>query len=167
MSLWVRGSVFFSELEVTVSFPSSFIVSLQCGFYSSFSWCNLDWLQQRGYLPPQTGPLSVWSLLSLLLKDREQSCCVCVCVCSSWPPDWHTNPITYQRSRAYRPITLRSIGGCVVVLLLMASLIETYGNLVRVSLYRGSTEWTLSVSLSSWLHLYLPHMGCVRLLLIV
>lgn len=52
------------------------------------------------YLPAQIGPLSVWSLLRLLLKDSssvQKRVCVCVCTCMGElrcvPAGPQTNPL--------------------------------------------------------------------------
>ncbi len=90
----VRGCVF-SQSAVTLSFTLAFFwpsTSAPAHYCVALIWKGQDWVQKCIYLPAQIGPLSVWSLLSLLLKDSEQRkasfsmcvsfrACVCVCVC--------------------------------------------------------------------------------------
>lgn len=54
-------------------------------YCAALIWRGQDWVQKCIYLPAQIGPLSVWSLLSLLLKDSEQSrASFTVCEWENW-----------------------------------------------------------------------------------
>lgn len=89
-----RGCAVPLSFSLAFFWPSS---SAPAHYCVALIWRGQDWVQKCIYLPVQIGPLSVWSLLSLLLKDSEQrrasvSVCVhlcarahvCVFVCTGW-----------------------------------------------------------------------------------
>lgn len=102
MSVCDYSCMYVCVLEVGVGgyFVSRLLLSFTLAFFwpspsdpahycVALIWRGQDWVQKCIYLPAQIGPLSVWSLLSLLLKDSEQRKetfreCVCVCTWVNW-----------------------------------------------------------------------------------